>query len=323
VYLELETERLLLRPLQENDLDYMFQLDSDPVVIETMEGEVQSDLSIYRREFIEAVNSGEYLSIIKKDTNDFIGYIAIHQYVNKTKDKIKYSQMWTAILPEYWGQGYCTEATRKLLHFAFLGIKTPWICANQFHTNPAAGKVLIKCGLHFFRTLKMNHMPYDQYRYTKGDYFKEHGIVMKRSSVFYDYSFQMKKSPYSYENPIRYIDNIQYIKEPTGFLCGQSVVAMLANVTVNEVIQVMQTDKGTSLQNIKEALLYYGIKDSKSRIKYTLDTVLPDLCILSLQLPGYGHWSLYYKGMFYDPEFGVLNKCPERAKLCYYWEILN
>lgn len=94
-----------------------------------------------------------------------------------------------------------------------------------------------------------------------------------------------------------------------------------ANVSVDEVINVMETDKGTSVQAIKDALMYYGIKYTKLRKKYIADMVLPDLCILSLQLPGYGHWSLYYKGVFYDPEFGVLNQCPQSAKLCYYWEI--
>lgn len=38
---------------------------------------------------------------------------------------------------------------------------------------------------------------------------------------------------------------INYIKQPTEYLCGQSCVAMPAGVTVEEVISVMQNDKGT------------------------------------------------------------------------------
>ena len=51
--------------------------------------------------------------------------------------------------------------------------------------------------------------------------------------------------------------------------------------------------------------------------------ILHDICILSLKLPGYGHWSLYYKGKYFDPEFGILKECPKNSKLCYYWEIMN
>lgn len=97
---------------------------------------------------------------------------------------------------------------------------------------------------------------------------------------------------------------------------------MLADVSIEEVIKVMDNDKGTPLSMMRDTLKYYGIKTTtKTRMKYTEDDVLPDCCILSVKLPGYGHWSLYYKGKFYDPEFGILTKLPEQAKLCSYWEI--
>jgi len=321
MYPVLETARLLLKPLCEDDFDNMFKLDSDSVVVVTMEHDIQNDKTKYRTDFIDAVTGGEYLSIRKKETDDFIGYIGIHQYVNKAKAAIRYSQMWTAILPEYWGHGYCTEATRKLLHFAFFGVKTPWICANQFCDNPAAGKVLKKCGFSYYATYKMKNKPYDQYRYTIDNYVNNIANSATENEEYRDYVFQIKKSPYNYDNPIRKVHDIKYIKEPTGYLCGQSVVAMLADVSVDEVIDVMGTDKGTSVQEVNDALAYYGIKHAKTRKKYIDGTVLPDLCILSLKLPGYGHWSLYYNGIFYDPEFGVLKECPKNAKLCYYWEL--
>jgi hypothetical protein len=134
---------------------------------------------------------------------------------------------------------------------------------------------------------------------------------------------QKQKSPYDFDKPVRRIDSITYIKEPTGYLCGQSVIAMLAGVSVNEVIEVMQNEKGTSTQELRDALNWYGLKTAtKARLKYTGEAELPDCCILSIMLPGYGHWSLYYKGKYYDPEFGVLDKLPEQAKLRYYWEVV-
>lgn len=36
---------------------------------------------------------------------------------------------------------------------------------------------------------------------------------------------------------------IKYIKQPTEYLCGQVCVAMIANVPVDDVIQVMHNDK--------------------------------------------------------------------------------
>jgi len=130
-----------------------------------------------------------------------------------------------------------------------------------------------------------------------------------------------KGSPYSIDNPVRRIDGITYIKEPTGSLCGQSCVAMLACVTVDEVIGVIGTDGGTNKQHLKKALDYYGIHYAPKSAKYDPDIPLPNLCVIRMILPGYGHWGIYYKGKYYDPEFGILDECPAQARIFQVWEI--
>lgn len=321
MYPVLETERLILKPLHENDFEDIFKLLSNPDVVNFMEGDVWDDPVKYKEKFMRDGLGGNTMSVRLKENDKFIGFIGMHQYISKMKSEIKYSQTWTAFFPEYWGQGFCTEATEKILHFAFLGIKTPWICANQFQINPVAGNVLRKCGFSFYKTYTMQKGVYNQFRYYRKNYIKNNNIDTIKEELAYNYNFPLSKSPYSYGSPVRKIVDITYIKEPTSYLCGQSVIAMLANVSVDEVIGVMETDKGTSIAAIDEALCYYGIKHGKTRKSVKEDTILPEICILSLQLPGYGHWSLYYKGTYYDPEFGVSDKLPQKAKLTYYWKI--
>ena len=320
MYPILETKRLILKPLQKEDFDNMFKIASDFKIVETMEWGLWNDPKKYKNEFIEQVNSGAYFTIHKKTTDDFLGFYILCNYIDTKKSKIKYSQLVTALLSKYWNHGFCTEVTEKILHFAFVGIKTPWICANLFLTNHAAGKVLQKCGFSYCP--KIEKGLHGQYRYTLDDYIKNNSIDISKDENIYNYIFPIKRSPYSYEKPIRKINSIKYIKEPTGYLCGQSVIAMLANASVDEVIDVIGHDKGTSVADLDSALTWYGIKHGK-RQKCTDDAILPDICILSLKLPGYGHWSLYYKGTYYDPEFGVLKKNPPNAKLNHYWEIMN
>ena len=48
-----------------------------------------------------------------------------------------------------------------------------------------------------------------------------------------------QNSPYSFENPIRKIDGIDIIIQQADGLCGQTCVAMLAGVTIADVIRVM------------------------------------------------------------------------------------
>ena len=136
----------------------------------------------------------------------------------------------------------------------------------------------------------------------------------------------MKGSPYSRSNPVRKIDNITYIKELTGYLCGQSCVAMLAGVSVDEAIKIIGTDKGTNKQDLKKALDYYGIAYALKSTKYDPNIPLPDLCIIQMTVEKppdikYGHWGIYHNGIYYDPEFGVLDKPHSYAKIFQVWEI--
>ena len=115
------------------------------------------------------------------------------------------------------------------------------------------------------------------------------------------------------ENPI-------HIFEPTPLQCGQAVLAMLAGKTVDEIITVVGTERETTLKQMFYALDYYGIKYKKERFQITAKEQLPEICILSLQTPKCWHWSLYFKGKFLDPEYGVLDVFPPSDRR-YYWQI--
>ena len=47
---------------------------------------------------------------------------------------------------------------------------------------------------------------------------------------------------------------IQYIRQPTEYLCGQACVAMIADVPVDDVIRVMNNDQSTGKKDIERAL---------------------------------------------------------------------
>lgn len=112
----------------------------------------------------------------------------------------------------------------------------------------------------------------------------------------------------------------RYIREPTDLQCGQAVLAMLTDSSVEEIIKLCGTDRETDLRQMFKVLDSFGISYSKERIPVTDKSQLPDICILSLETPRCWHWSLYFKGTFYDPEHGVTDDFPESDRR-YYWEI--
>ena len=117
-------------------------------------------------------------------------------------------------------------------------------------------------------------------------------------------------------------EEVKYIKEPTDLQCGQAVLAMLSGKSVDEIIKLVETDRETTLKQMFFALDALDIKYSANRIEVNNASELPEICILSLETPRCWHWSLYFKGIFYDPEHGVLSDFPISNRR-YYWEILR
>ena len=131
-----------------------------------------------------------------------------------------------------------------------------------------------------------------------------------------------QNSPYSFDNPIRKIDSIGIIIQPEDGLCGQTCVAMLAGVTIAEVMTVMDCREWqATMGRVISALNYYGI-DHTDIINYTegRDTVLPKCCIMMEKMGRFSHYLLHFDGKFYDPNLGVMDSY-DMSKLVGYLEI--
>lgn len=131
-----------------------------------------------------------------------------------------------------------------------------------------------------------------------------------------------QNSPYSIENPIRKIDSVDIIIQPVDGTCGQTVVAMLAGVTIAEVCTVMGCREWqATMGRVISALNYYGI-DHSDIIVYSegSQVTLPKCAILMEKMGRFCHYLLYFDGKFYDPNDGVLEEY-DFSKLQGYLEI--
>ncbi len=320
----LETERLLLRPWKRGDAEEAFAFLSNPRVTDPADWKPHITLQQTELFIEECIADGLQWAIIFKPEQKIVGNFILCP-VNR-KGIAENARFLVLIHEDYWNRGIFKESLNKVMNFAFFGANAKVFLGYCCNSNQYAIRALLDCGFEKHTAIS-NLVPEDarafaQFRLNRADY-----TVGAQPDENYDYQPEVRAkppvSPYSRKNPIRTIDSIRYLKQSTGYLCGQAVIAMLAGVSVDEVINVMQNDKGTPTNLMSDALHYYGLQTAtKTRIKYITGTPLPDCCILSLLLPGYGHWSLYYKGTFYDPEFGVSTSLPPNAKLRYYWEVL-
>jgi 8-oxo-dGTP diphosphatase len=78
-------------------------------------------------------------AILRKEDGKLIGMCGLH-----LKEGCYEIGYWIA--KPLWGQGYATEAVRKVLAFGFHDLKATEIWANWYHDNLASGQVLRKLG---------------------------------------------------------------------------------------------------------------------------------------------------------------------------------
>lgn len=112
-------------------------------------------------------------------------------------------------------------------------------------------------------------------------------------------------SPYSKANPIRHIDRISFMKQPATGLCGQTCLAMLAGISVDEVIKIMKSKRWqASASKVLETLDYFGFSYNKPVYTHGKKVSLPKCCIVNVKSDG-SHLIVFFDGLFYDPATDV------------------
>lgn len=118
---------------------------------------------------------------------------------------------------------------------------------------------------------------------------------------------------------------MKYIRQPEGSsLCGQTCVAMVAGVSLEESIKVFGTRSGTRTRQLVAALKTLRVNCGNKLIRLSKKNKKTDLCIVHLRIKGVknGHWTVWNKNHFLDPgiEMYVVDY-GEMAKECSFLPI--
>lgn len=144
----LETERLILRPIQPSDFEALFRMNSDPTVMkyvgdgsvrsyEQMLKEVETLISYYTKR----PGMGVW-AIELKTTSQFVGAGGLTYNVNRAEVELGYR-----LLKEQWTKGYGTEVSNELLRYAFQILKMRKVIASAHEGNLRSHRVLEKIGM--------------------------------------------------------------------------------------------------------------------------------------------------------------------------------
>lgn len=149
----IETERLILRPMLDTDVDGMYELDSNPDVHKYLGNKPITKKS-------EAVKAVEYLldqykergigrwAVIHKDTKEFMGWsgIKLLNEADQMNGIYNVYELGYRFIPKFWGKGYATESAQAWVDYMFKETDIKSLYAAADIPNKGSVNVLQKVG---------------------------------------------------------------------------------------------------------------------------------------------------------------------------------
>jgi len=179
----IETPRLLMKEMVEEDTLNLFHLNSDPEVIRYT-GDKPFNNKTEAREFILRYQSiyQKYrcgrLSTFIKETGEYIGWCGLKYLADKDEIDLGYR-----FIKQYWGKGYATESAAACLKDGFKRLKLDKINAIAAKDNTASINVFKKLSLNYIEDEPCDDELCVRYTITKKEWNKSKDFLKSASKI--------------------------------------------------------------------------------------------------------------------------------------------
>ena len=144
--LQLETKRLILRPMLESDFDALLLIFTDTKVMEAFDHPpfTNEQMSRWLNRNLDHQNEYGYglFSVILKETGELIGNCGLEVMEDMGAAELGYD-----FRSDFWNQGYATEAATAVRDYAFDALKLPRLISLIRAGNLASKRVAEKVGM--------------------------------------------------------------------------------------------------------------------------------------------------------------------------------
>ncbi len=172
---KIETERLIMREFSSDDVDGMFELNSDEEVIRYTGDTAFAD----KQTVLNLINGYEQYSkykmgrwtVLLKSSGEYIGFCGL-----KYLSDINETDLGFRLMKKYWNKGYATEASVATLDYGFDTLKLEKIVGRAATDNLRSLNVLQKLGMVFEKDF-VAHRACQQFRITQGAWRKQRELI--------------------------------------------------------------------------------------------------------------------------------------------------
>jgi len=145
----IRTERLILRPWRDDDIEPMAAINADPLVVRHLPGPMtraETEAMIARKRAHLAKHSFASFAVEAPGVAPFIGYVGL-QRPNLDAHFMPAVEIGWRLASAYWGKGYATEAARASLRFGFEDLNLDQIVSFTVPANKPSWAVMERIGM--------------------------------------------------------------------------------------------------------------------------------------------------------------------------------
>ena len=146
----LYTNRLILRPWNEDDAEALYQYARDPEVGPPAGWKPHTSVENSREIIRDILSAPETYAVCMRENNKPIGSIGLHRNDLAANDDEYELGYW--IGKPFWGQGLIPEASRELLRYAFEDLNMNRIWCGYYDGNEKSRRVQQKLGFVYHHT---------------------------------------------------------------------------------------------------------------------------------------------------------------------------
>ena len=145
--MQLETERLILRPWETSDAEALFEIARDPEVGPRAGWKPHQNLAESYRVIGDILIAPENYAVTLKDTGELIGSCG-YQFPGQSNLPLQKDEAELGIWlgAKYWGNEYGYEASQAVIHHGFSDLGLTRIYLGVYADNPRAIHVYESCG---------------------------------------------------------------------------------------------------------------------------------------------------------------------------------
>lgn len=155
--IRLETERLILRPWTEEDLDDFYEYASYPGVGE-MAGWLHHENREKSREILNHfINEKKTFAIVLRENGKAVGSLGVEFYGQEDKltefNGYRGRELGFVLSRDCWGKGIMAEAVKAVSGYLFRTLNYDFLLCGHFDRNSQSRRVQEKCGFVPYRKL--------------------------------------------------------------------------------------------------------------------------------------------------------------------------